>query len=326
MKWDPLREFFSHIAEREKTFENADIFHFQHVEEGRKERRSDGDDGTIEESGAGPEDGNAAEGAGHADGAEDNVNAGGGDDAGTARGDQGSRISEGPDGSTTHAAGPLPNAKTGKKKKTKKTQASPTKKKRPQKTPNQPTTLPSPEGTGGAEPPAPPRPKAHPQPRLVTRPVTNLTQEPTEITGNQAPPQSIPVPAAAGTEALPRARPRARPKARPATDATQGRQETTTNAKSTSIPTARTAGGAGVPSARNAGGAGASVPESPAHEEQPSPPTKQAQGGVPDAVIDRSLRPATNQPSRATSDNLALQEAGRFAVKGKRVPKKKQQV
>jgi hypothetical protein len=45
--------------------------------------------------------------------------------------------------------------------------------------------------------------------------------------------------------------------------------------------------------------------------------------------IDPSLLAASIQPSRAlvnTSDNLALQEASRFSVTGKRVPKKRQQV
>ena len=68
--------------------------------------------------------------------------------------------------------------------------------------------------------------------------------------------------------------------------------------------------------------------QAPGTDDNPQSPT-QPQGGVPDATIDPSLLAASNQPPCAlvnTSDNLALQEASRFAVTGKRVPKKKQQV
>ena len=68
--------------------------------------------------------------------------------------------------------------------------------------------------------------------------------------------------------------------------------------------------------------------QSPGTDNDPHPLT-QPQQRVPHAAIDPSLLAASHQPSRAlvnTADNLALQEASRFAVKGKRVPKKKQQV
>ena len=312
MKWDPLCEFFSHIAEREKTFENADIFHFQHVEEGRKERRSDRDDGTIDESGAGPDHGTSANGAGHPDGA----NAGGGEEGGTTRGGEATRVSEGGDGATAAAAAALPNAKPAKKKGTKKTKASTTKKKKVQKTPNQPTTPRPPEDTSGAEEPAPPLPKPRPKPRPKARPsarpVTDSTQAHEELTTN-APSTSIPTAGNAETPApvLPKPRPRPRPKVRPmappVTDTTQGHEELTTNVPSTSIPPTGDAEGPGT------------------EDQLTPPPTKQAPDRVPDAAIDPLILAASNQPSRATSDNLALQEAGRFAVKGKRVPKKKQQ-
>ena len=53
----------------------------------------------------------------------------------------------------------------------------------------------------------------------------------------------------------------------------------------------------------------------------------QSEGRVP-ATIDPLLLAASNQPFCAfinTSDNLALQEATRFSVTGKHIPKKKQQ-
>jgi hypothetical protein len=168
-----LREFFSHIVEREKTFENANIFHFQHVEVGRKERKSDDDHGTIEGSGVGLSHGStAAEGGGHTEGAEDSGNAEGAEETGNAEGARVRGHAECADASTaqvnpgdtdnsnqggdlSHRAGespplaPPPNVNPAKNKK-KKTQGSTTHKKKPKKTPNQHTTLPSPEDASGA--------------------------------------------------------------------------------------------------------------------------------------------------------------------------------
>ena len=68
--------------------------------------------------------------------------------------------------------------------------------------------------------------------------------------------------------------------------------------------------------------------QSPGIDNDPHPLIQPQQRG-PHAAIDPSLLAASHQPSCAlvnTADNLALQEASRFAVKGKHVPKKKQQV
>jgi hypothetical protein len=115
-----------------------------------------------------------------------------------------------------------------------------------------------------------------------------------QVTSDQAPGHNDDPLAPDGAEAPPLPCPRPRPVTRPVNQSTSNVTDGTSN-------------------------------HTPASEHNQQGPT-QSRGAVPDAAIDPLLLAVSNQRSRAlvnTSDNLALQEARRFAVTTKRVSKKK---
>ena len=316
MKLEFLREFFAHIAEREETFELGDVIRFKYADATRKGSREGDED---EEHGIWNEDSGAEHGEGSGDAEQDGGAGGAGRPVANSGNSHNANQEHYPHrtGETPPPALP-PNPNPAKIKKTKKTPkvtaptkqpksnknsavpdgthsnepppAPPTKNKKPKKAPNQPTSAHLPGNAVGAE--RPPRP--HPKPRPVTHPTTSRLGE---VTSNQATGTTQPTSAHLPSNAVGAERP-PRPKPHPVTRPTTSRLgEGTSN-------------------------------QAPGTDDNPQSPT-QPQGGVPDAMIDPSLLVASNQPPCAlvnTSDNLALQEASRFAVKGKRVPKKKQQV
>ena len=292
MKLELLREFFVHIAEREKTFELGQVFRFKYVEATRKgdQNGSDDEDHEIsnEESGAGPTEGfSRAEPVEGSGGAEQTQPAAG---AGPAQENPGATLNGNQPDNGPHTIGevvtpappPIPNAATVKK--TKKTPA-PAKQMKSRKNAG------GPSGTQSTDPQRAPSTK----------------KKKPKVTANQ-PASTHPAVGAVGAgvlELAPRLHPKPRPKPRPVTHPL--------NASNNEF-TARD-------------GEGTSNQAQGAHNNLQLP--TQPQERVPQSAIDPSLLAASHQPGRAlvnTSDNLALQEASRFAVKGKRVPKKKQQV
>ena len=305
MKMELLHEFFAHIAEREKTFQLGEVFHFKYADSRRKGGRDGSEDeaGGIlnEDSGAGPSDCDAGptdcdagptegdagptpgdSGADHGEASRDAEHArtsGGAGSAPTNSGD----IPNGNQQQVNYHSNsemvppelPIPNAIT--MKKANKTPG-PTKQAKSRKNPGVP------DGTQSKEPrPAPPRKKT--KGKMTTIQATSAHG----------------INSAGVAEPPPPPRPKPRPVTRPVNRSNH--QSTARNEEGTST-------------------------QSPGTDNDPHPLT-QPQQRVPHAAIDPSLLAASHQPSRAlvnTADNLALQEASRFAVKGNRVPKKKQQV
>ena len=301
MNFDVLREFFAHVAEREKTFEVAEVFCFHYTDPRRTEiQREDEDDENEDESeneNPGAENAGGAERAGGAEGGE-----GSGDSQATAGPGIAVQEASSADVSNCHqeddnpsgtggARPPEPanNHNVARANKTKTQQSNPgpgarkTTKKQTKKTQNEPTAHPA-AGAPGTGKISRPGPKARPKARPVTCPVHEA-----QGTTDQVPGTNDDLLAPDAAEAPPPPRPRPRPVTRPVN-------------KSTSNPTDGTSN------------------HTPASEHN------QQRGGLADAAIDPVLLAVSNQPSRAlvnTSDNLALQEASRFAVTGKRVSKKK---
>jgi len=324
-----LREFFAHIAEREKTFEIEKVFLFKYVEASRKKHQDDEDEDDEEEEGF-PE---ADRGAG---GTEHGSSPTGAAPAPANSAEDPHRNEEHDNANSTgDAAPPAPptnhNAVMPKKKR--KT-ANVSNKKQPKKTQHQEPSVHPGGDTAGAEVSTRPRPK----PRPVTRPGNGPTNTRAEDTPTQAPAHSSGD--TAGAEVSTRPRPKPRPVTRPANEPGNTRTDDTPIQAPNTHDNPQPPNGAELalkprPEPRPVTRPATESTSSPAHETYThapgthNNPQAQPQERVPDAVIDPSLLAASNQPSRVlvnTSDNLALQEASRFAVTGKRVPKKKNHI
>jgi len=295
MNFDLLREFFAHVAEREKTFEPAEVFCFYYTDPRRTEIQGDEDDEDEDESesenpGAKNTGGtDSGEGRGDAQAtAGPSVAAGDASCADVSNCHQENNNPSGNGGACSPAPAINHNVARAKKTKTQKSHPGPparkTKRKQTKKTHNEPTAHPA-AGAAGTGEISRPGPKAY----SVTCQVHEV-----QVTSDHAPgPNDDPL-APDGAEAPPLPCPRPRPVTRPVNQSTGNPTDGTSN-------------------------------HTPASEHNQQGPT-QSRGGVPDAAIDPLLLAVSNQRSRAlvnTSDNLALQEARRFAVTTKCVSKKK---
>ena len=292
MKLELLCEFFAHIAEWEKTFQLGEVFHFKYADSRRKRcrDRSEDEEGGIpnEDLGARPTEG----------------------DARPTQGDSGAEHGEG-SGDAEHArtsssaglaltnSGDIPNGN--------------------QQQVNY-------HSNSEVVPPEP-----LPIPNAITMKKTNKTPGPTKQAKLRKNP-GVPD----GTQSK-------EPRPAPPRKKTKGKMTTTQATFAHAINSGRVAKPPPLPhpkprpvtcpvnqsnhqsTARNEEGTSTQSPGTD-NDLHPHPYPQQR---VPHAVIDPSLLAASHQPSHAlvnTADNLALQEASRFAVTGKRVPTKKQQV
>jgi hypothetical protein len=316
LKLEVLRAYFAYIAEREKTFALDEVFRFKYVEANRKEARRGSEDDNI---GAGPID--SSSNAAQADGPGDAEHHEGRGIAGTSLPDCQDGPNDTHEGVDTPRTGeipppapaPLPNTATGKKTKN---SCAPTRSKKNTAVPE--GTQPQEAGSGDAE-----QCESH---GIAGMSLPDCRDGPNDThdgidaprTGEITPSAPVPLPNAATLKTTKKTRAPTKSKKPRAVHSAADAEGAATPARPRPKPCPVTGTG---PQSSSRHGEEASH-QVPGTCNDPQPPMQAHE-------IDPSLLALSSQRSRAlvnTSDNLALQEASRFSVTGKRVPKKKQQV
>ena len=306
MKFEFLREFFTHIAEQEKTFGLGEVFWFKHADATRKggqEGGEDAEDGIQNRDlGAGPTEGysDAERLQGFADA--EQVQPFGGAAPIQPSGGAVPIQSSGGAAPIQPSGGAAPiQANSGD------TTSGNQQEDNPHSTaeihPPAPNPIPNPPTPNLAKKTIAPTKQRKSGNKAAVQNKTQSTEPPVlrtrtkkQKTMPNQPTSAHPAAGAGGAEPTPRLHPKPRPVTR------------TVNESMTEL------------TGRH--GEGTSN-HTPGIHSNPQPP-REPQGRVPHAAIDPSLLAATPHALINTSDNLALQEASRFAVQGKRVPKKKQ--